>query len=107
VARDFNLNIDMVTHCFQEVVAAFKKLLYEEKNCELPFPKIGKLQIKNKIVTMKFYKEFIERQTQHLKRQMEDVIKQTQAMDYNPIWDADQHDYPVFFYFILFTNYEL
>jgi len=75
----------MVTHCFKEVVAAFRKLLFEEKNCELPFPKIGKLQIKNKMVKMKYYQEFLERQNQHLENHMmvEDKIKK-QSFNYNP-----------------------
>lgn len=85
MAQDYRLNADMVTHCFKEVVTAFKQLLYEEKNCELPFPKIGKLQIKNKIVTMKFYREFLDRYNQSLKNRVAD---QNKTADYDPNWDA-------------------
>ena len=88
----------MVTHCFKEVVAAFRKLLFEEKNCELPFPKIGKLQIKNKMVTMKYYQEFLERQNQHLKNYMVENKKKNQAFNYDPDWDADQYKSIVSYY---------
>lgn len=87
----------MVTHCFKEVVTAFRKLLYEEKNCELPFPKIGKLQVKNKTVTMKFYKEFMDRQNQNLKNFTADEIKKHQVKSYNPDWDIDQYEKQVSF----------
>lgn len=87
----------MVTHCFKEVVTAFKKLLYEEKNCELPFPKIGKLQVKNKRVTMKFYQEFIDRQNQNLKNFTANEMKKHQVKSYNPNWDADQYEKQVSF----------
>ncbi|KAL5241812.1 hypothetical protein ACI65C_009222 [Semiaphis heraclei] len=92
IAQNFKLNIDMVNHCFKEVVAAFRKLLFENKNCELPFPKIGKLRIKNKIVTMKYYEEFIERQNKHFKNRMVKDKKKNQAVNYNPDWDADQYE---------------
>lgn len=92
MAKDFQLNTDMVTHCFKEVVVAFRKCLFEEKNCELPFPKIGKLQIKNKTVTMKFYTEFLERQNQHFKNRMDEEQKKMQAINYDPDWDADQYE---------------
>lgn len=88
MAQDYQLNPDMVIHCFKEVVTAFKNLLYEEKNCELPFPKIGKLQIKNKIVTMKFYREFLDRYNQTLKNRLKD---QNKTVDYDPNWDAYQY----------------
>jgi len=88
----------MVTHCFKEVVAAFRKLLFEEKNCELPFPKIGKLQIKNKMVKMKFYQEFLERQNQHLKNRMVENKNKNKAINYNPDWDADQYESRVSYY---------
>lgn len=83
----------MVTHGFKDIVAVFRKLLYEEKNCELPFPKIGKLQIKNKVVTMKFYREFLDRQNQLLKNRTENEKKNFRAIShYNPNWDADQYE---------------
>lgn len=85
----------MVTNCFKEVVTAFRKLLYENKNCELPFSQIGKLQIKNKIITMKFYQEFLERQNQNLKEQMEENKKHYSD------WNADQSEYQVNFYLLL------
>jgi hypothetical protein len=80
----------MATHCFNEVVTAFRKLLFEEKDCELPFPKIGKLQVKNKTVVMKFYQEFLERQNQYLKHRTEEEKKKLQSANYNPNWNADQ-----------------
>ncbi|CAI6371132.1 unnamed protein product [Macrosiphum euphorbiae] len=92
IAQNYQLNIDMVTHCFKEVVAAFRKLLFEEKNCELPFPKIGKLQIKNKMVKMKYYQEFLDRQNQHLKNRIIEDKNKNQAINYNPDWDADQYE---------------
>ncbi|XP_060856924.1 uncharacterized protein LOC132934603 [Metopolophium dirhodum] len=92
IAQNYQLNIDMVTHCFKEVVAAFRKLLFEEKNCELPFPKIGKLQIKNKMVKMKYYQEFLDRQNQHLKNRIMEDKNKNQAINYNPDWDADQYE---------------
>lgn len=92
MAQDFQLNSNMVTHCFKEVVTAFRKLLYEEKNCELPFPRIGKLQVKNKTVTLRFYQEFLERQVQHLKDRTGEERKQYQATSYNPDWDAYQYE---------------
>lgn len=96
MAKDFRLDVDMVIHCFKEVVAAFRKLLYEEKNCELPFSKIGKLQVKNKTVIMKFYREFVERQNQFLKSRTENDKKIYQDTNsYNPDWDVDQYDYKV------------
>lgn len=82
----------MVNHCFKEVVVAFRKLLYEEKNCELPFPKVGKLQIKNKIVTMKFYQEFLDRQNLNVMIRMEDEKVKFQVASYNPNWDIDQYE---------------
>jgi hypothetical protein len=82
----------MVSHCYNEVVVAFKKLLYEEKNCELPFPKIGKLQIKNKMVTMKYYQEFLERQDRVFKNQMLENRKKNKAIYYLPDWNADQFE---------------
>lgn len=81
----------MVTHCFKEVVIAFKKLLHEEKNCELPFPKIGKLQVRNKIVTMKFYQEFLDNQNQKLRIYTENEKKKYRATSYNPDCDVDQY----------------
>lgn len=81
----------MVTHCFKEVMTAFRKLLHEEKNCELPFSKIGKLQVKNKMVTMQFYQEFLERQNQNLKDRTEEEKKNYHCTDYNPDWNADQY----------------
>lgn len=101
VAKDFHLNIDMVTDCFKEVVTAFRKLLYEKKNCELPFSNIGKLQIKNNLVTMKFYREFLERQNQYLKNRTEEEKNKFQATSFNPDWDADLYENQV--YFILFS----
>jgi len=88
----------MVTHCFKEVVAAFRKLLFEEKNCELPFPKIGKLQIKNKMVKMKYYQEFLDRQNQHLKNRITEDKNKNQPINYNPDWDADQYESRVSYY---------
>lgn len=91
VAQEYQLNIDMVTHCFKNVVTAFRKLLHEEKNCELPFPKIGKLQVKNKIVTMKFYQEFLEKQNQQLSTYTENEKKKYRATTYNPDGNVDQY----------------
>lgn len=87
-----------MTHCFKEVVAAFRKLLFEEKNCELPFPKIGKLQIKNKVVKMKYYQEFLERQNQHFKNRIIEDKNKNQAINYNPNWDVDQYESRVSYY---------
>lgn len=98
VAQDYGLSIDKVTHCFQEVVDAFKKLLYEEKDCELPFSKIGKLQIKNKTVTMKFYRDFMERQNQNLKNRTNDEKRLFQSVVYNPNWNAGQYENQVNYY---------
>lgn len=81
----------MATHCFNEVVSAFRKLLFEEKDCELPFPKIGKLQVKNKTVKMKFYQEFLERQNQYFKHRTEEEKRKLQSESYNPDWNADQY----------------
>ncbi|KAF0715609.1 coiled-coil domain-containing protein 81-like isoform X2 [Aphis craccivora] len=44
------------------------KLLSAEMNCELPFPGIGKLKIKNKMFTMNFYEEFLERQNKNFNK---------------------------------------
>ena len=83
----------MVTHCFKEVVAVFRKLLFEEKNCELPFPKIDKLQMKNlKMVKIKYYQEFLDRQNQHLKNPIIEDKNKNLAINYNPDWDADQNE---------------
>lgn len=44
IARNCNLDVNMVIDYYKEVVSSFKKLLSEEKNCELPVPKIGKIK---------------------------------------------------------------
>lgn len=92
VAREYNLNTDMVTQCFKDVVTAFRKLLHEEKNCELPFPKIGKLQVKNKVVTMKFYQEFLEKQNEQLKAYTENEKQKHRAANYDPDWGVDRYN---------------
>lgn len=105
----------MVTDCLKEVVVAFRKLLFEEKNCELPFSKIGKLQIKNKKVTMKFYQEFLDKRNQNWKNRMDNEKIKLEATQYDPDWDADQYEYPVYLIgfcstiliFIFFSNIEI
>ncbi|VVC42662.1 Domain of unknown function DUF4496 [Cinara cedri] len=94
VAQDYKLNVNMVTDCFKEVVVAFRRLLFEERDCELPFSKIGKLQIKNKTATMKFYQEFLDKQNKNWKNRMEIEKKKHQSVNnYEPDWDTDQYEY--------------
>ncbi|XP_050439767.1 coiled-coil domain-containing protein 81-like [Adelges cooleyi] len=91
VAHDYDLDPDMVQHCLKEVVTAFKKLLYEQKNCELPFPRIGKLQVKNKKVVMRFYRQFLDRQNEYMQDRMEARKNRYKATSYDPNWDRDQY----------------
>lgn len=94
----------MVNHCFKEVVVAFRRLLYEGKNCELPFPKIGKLQVKNKIVAMKFYKEFLDRQNLNVMARMEDEKNKSQMANYNPNLDLGQFNQVKYVVLHIFNN---
>lgn len=87
----------MVSDCFKDVVVAFRKLLYEERDCELPFSKIGKLQIKNKTVTMKFYQEFLDKQNQNWKNRVDNEKKKHQAASYDPDWDTNHYEFQVYF----------
>lgn len=98
VAQDYETNIDKVTTCFESVLEAFRKLLHEEKDCELPFPKIGKLQVKNKYITMKFYREFLEKQNQNLVDRMECEKKSYHALSYSPNSDANEYEKQVNYY---------
>lgn len=97
VAQDYKLNENTVTDCFKDVVVAFRKLLYKERDCELPFSKIGKLQIKNKTVTMKFYQEFLDEQNKNWKNRMDNEKKTHQGASYDPDWDADHYEFQVYF----------
>ncbi|KAF0761801.1 Uncharacterized protein FWK35_00013435 [Aphis craccivora] len=92
IARNCELNVNMVIDYYKEVVSSFKKLLNEEKNCELPFPKIGKIKIKNKMVTMNFYQEFLERQNKNFKKRIVANRKKNQAIYYDPDWNAHQFE---------------
>ncbi|CAH1711294.1 unnamed protein product [Aphis gossypii] len=91
IARNCNLNVDMVIDYYKEVVSSFKKLLSEGKNCELPFPNIGKIRIKNKIITMNFYQEFLERQSKNFKNQIV-AREKNQAIYYDPDWNTNQFE---------------
>ncbi|KAE9537616.1 hypothetical protein AGLY_006639 [Aphis glycines] len=92
IAHNCELNVNMVIDYYKEVVSSFKKLLSEEKNCELPFPKLGKIKIKNKMVTMNFYQEFLERQNKNFKKQIVANRKKNQAISYDPDWNAHQFE---------------
>jgi len=81
----------MVIDYYNEVVSTFKKLLSEGKNCELPFPKIGKIRIKNKMVTMNFYQEFLERQNENFKKQIVANREKNQVVNCDP--DLNTHQY--------------
>ncbi|XP_050528081.1 uncharacterized protein LOC126898184 [Daktulosphaira vitifoliae] len=91
VSKDYGLDVNMVTHCYKEVITAFRKLLYEEKNCELPFPRIGKLQVKNKKITMKFYLEFLEKQNENLINSTEAKKKKYYETCYHPRRDQKRY----------------
>jgi len=81
----------MVIDYYKEVVSSFKKLLSEGKNCEFPFPKIGKIRIKNKMVTMNFYQEFLDRQNKIFKKQIVANREKNQAIDCDP--DLNTHQF--------------
>jgi len=53
----------MVSKCFKKIEESLRRLLNKELDCELPFPKIGKLQIRNKIVNMIFYRDYLKNLT--------------------------------------------
>ena len=49
----------MVENCVREILGAVHRSVGAKKNVELTFAGIGRLQIRDSKVKMKFYKEFI------------------------------------------------
>ena len=52
-------NRDVVENCVREILGAVHRSVGAKKNVELTFAGIGRLQIRDSKVKMKFYKEFI------------------------------------------------
>ena len=50
---------DVVESCVREILGAVQRAVGAKKNVELTFNGIGRLQIRDSRVKMKFYKEFI------------------------------------------------
>ena len=50
---------DVVENCVREILGAVHRAVGAKKNVELTFNGIGRLQIRESKVKMKFYKEFI------------------------------------------------
>ena len=50
---------DVVENCVREILGAVQRAVGAKKNVELTFHGIGRLQIRDSKVKMKFYKEFI------------------------------------------------
>ena len=59
IAQETAFSRDDVELCVKHVLQVFNRSVQSKKNVEFTFTNIGKLQIRNSKVKMKFFKEFV------------------------------------------------
>lgn len=50
---------DQVESCVRELVSALSRSVAASRTCELSFPGLGRLQVRDNQIKFKFYKEFV------------------------------------------------
>ena len=59
IANEISYSRDDVESCVRHVLQVFNRSLQAKKNIELTFNNIGKLQVRNNKVKMRFFKDFV------------------------------------------------